>query len=236
MGQSLLHLRMRTWNGPQILMTKVDPRAIMAKGLSPSHGHLARKSLGFLGNSMITFTTNTKRWINVVLMLGQRRRRWTSIKITLSQCLCLPGGRLSFTRIWNLFHRLWKHCQSLDTNYDQSEKPIRPKQSFSFTVTMVTLCIELMTLSCHTPDCLHLAVCRLDQVGWHQHGGFMSVSAIFAQLSTFTVRGSALNARIWRLQILLTSVDVRFWRLLTTLTPLASSLGILNFGRVIWKH
>ena len=32
-------------------------------------------------------TANTRRWTNVVLMLGQRRRRWPNIKTTLAQGL-----------------------------------------------------------------------------------------------------------------------------------------------------
>ena len=35
--------------------------------------------------------TNTARWANVGLMLGQRRRRWRNIKPTLAQRAVLPG-------------------------------------------------------------------------------------------------------------------------------------------------
>ena len=34
-----------------------------------------------------TLPANTKLWINVVLMLGQRRRRWANIKATVVQCV-----------------------------------------------------------------------------------------------------------------------------------------------------
>ena len=34
---------------------------------------------------------NTRRWTNVGLMLGQRRRRWANIKPTLVQRLVLAG-------------------------------------------------------------------------------------------------------------------------------------------------
>ena len=37
----------------------------------------------------------TRYWPNVDLMLGQRRRRWTSIKSALGQCPALSGMLLS---------------------------------------------------------------------------------------------------------------------------------------------
>ena len=37
------------------------------------------------------FPANTRRWLNVVLMLGQRRRQWANIKPTLRQRLVFAG-------------------------------------------------------------------------------------------------------------------------------------------------
>ena len=39
----------------------------------------------------ISIPGNTKRWPNVGLMMGQRRRRWTNIKPILGQCLVSAG-------------------------------------------------------------------------------------------------------------------------------------------------
>ena len=36
---------------------------------------------------------NTIHWNNVVLMLGQRRRRWANVKTTLFQCIVFAGNR-----------------------------------------------------------------------------------------------------------------------------------------------
>ena len=51
-------------------------------------------------------TANTRRWSNVILMLGQRRRRWANIKIALYQLLVfavqphLPSIYMGNTRAW----------------------------------------------------------------------------------------------------------------------------------------
>ena len=34
---------------------------------------------------------NMKRWANVGLLLGQRRRRWANSELTLAQCLMFAG-------------------------------------------------------------------------------------------------------------------------------------------------
>ena len=46
------------------------------------------------------FPPSNKHWPNVVLMLGQRRRRWASIKTTLCQRLLLAGFGSSGSWFW----------------------------------------------------------------------------------------------------------------------------------------
>ena len=45
---------------------------------------------------------NTRHSINVVLMLGQRRRRWANIKTTLIECVMLTGRHCNMQRVSQL--------------------------------------------------------------------------------------------------------------------------------------
>ena len=38
---------------------------------------------------------NTTHWVNAVLMLGQRRRRWSNISTALTQCIVFAGNVVS---------------------------------------------------------------------------------------------------------------------------------------------
>ena len=69
--------------------------------------------------------TNTTHWNNVGLMLGQRRRRWTSIKPTLFQFIVFPGmiTRLLYIAMaaqthlnFAQFEALWNAVTSLGEN------------------------------------------------------------------------------------------------------------------------
>ena len=46
--------------------------------------------------SKVPYTTNTRRWPNVRLMLGQRRRRWANVTPTLGQRLVFAGYSLVY--------------------------------------------------------------------------------------------------------------------------------------------
>ena len=46
---------------------------------------------------------NATHWNNVVLMLGQRRRRWAGIKTTFIQCVQFSGMMREFTVMWRVF-------------------------------------------------------------------------------------------------------------------------------------
>ena len=67
------------------------------------------KSVTWMGNIRY-IPGNTRHWTNVGLMLGQRRRRWANIKLTLVQCLALMGYRPRHQRVAASGHKgCWPH-------------------------------------------------------------------------------------------------------------------------------
>ena len=74
---------------------------------------------------------NTRRWTNVGLMLGQRRRRWANINTTLVQCLVFAGishyqpvlvNTTQQTRYWTrsikaMLHSCWATFPTLNHNW-----------------------------------------------------------------------------------------------------------------------
>ena len=87
--------RIVSWNRPQILATKVDPRAVRVK-LSPVTTCSSRKhetsTQCWINVGPTSQASNTIRWPNVELILARRPRCWPSSKLTLSEGLVLYGG------------------------------------------------------------------------------------------------------------------------------------------------
>ena len=69
-------LRLRVWSR-RFISHKKDPQATDTPDANDS--------------AIFHIPANTRRWPNVGLMLGQRRRRWANISPTLGQCIVFAG-------------------------------------------------------------------------------------------------------------------------------------------------
>ena len=89
------------------------------------HTHMPTYNVGVYTHvrlTLHTLTRHTKRWTNVGLMLGQRRRRWAIIKAALIQrvvCILMPYFIIQHTALLAYIYRLlgMKGCIWLFTKW-----------------------------------------------------------------------------------------------------------------------
>ena len=60
-------------------------------------------------------SANSKHWTNVVLMLGQHRRRWYNIKAPLSKCLLFVGSCPANTNVVSMLGQRRRRLTATDT-------------------------------------------------------------------------------------------------------------------------